>query len=101
MVRSLPALAAIALLSAGPYAGSGVAASNASSGSRSAAAPQAQAPSYPYRPVRLIVLFPPGGSDTVARMLGQKLSEKLGADFLQTEIAKWGKVIKNAGIRDE
>ena len=82
MVRFLPALAAVALLSADLYAGSGVAASNASSGSRSAAAPQAQAPSYPYRPVRLIVLFPPGGSDTVARMLGQKLSEKLGQQLV-------------------
>jgi tripartite-type tricarboxylate transporter receptor subunit TctC len=30
----------------------------------------------------MIVLFPPGGSDTVARMLGQKLAERLGQPFV-------------------
>jgi tripartite-type tricarboxylate transporter receptor subunit TctC len=40
------------------------------------------APDYPLRPVRMIVLFPPGGSDTVARMLGQKLAERLGQPFV-------------------
>jgi tripartite-type tricarboxylate transporter receptor subunit TctC len=40
------------------------------------------APGYPLRPVRMIVLFPPGGSDTVARMLGQKLAERLGQPFV-------------------
>lgn len=34
---------------------------------------------YPQRPVRLIVPFPPGGvADTVAREVGQKLSERWG-----------------------
>lgn len=34
---------------------------------------------YPARPVRMIVPFPPGGGvDGVARILGQRLSEKLG-----------------------
>src|SRR5450631_2497324 len=37
---------------------------------------------YPDRPVRFIVPFPPGGSDTVARMVGQKLGEKLGQQFV-------------------
>lgn len=37
---------------------------------------------YPLRPVRMIVLFPPGGSDTIARMLAQKLSERLGQAFV-------------------
>jgi len=36
------------------------------------------APTYPNRPVRLIVPFAPGGSDVPARMLAQRLSEKLG-----------------------
>ena len=40
------------------------------------------APDYPLRPVRMIVLFPPGGSDTVARMLGQRLAERLGQSFV-------------------
>jgi tripartite-type tricarboxylate transporter receptor subunit TctC len=38
--------------------------------------------SYPERPVRFIVPFPPGGSDTVARMIGQKLGEKFGQQFV-------------------
>jgi len=34
---------------------------------------------YPSKPIRLIVPFPPGGSvDPIARMIGQKLGERLG-----------------------
>ena len=37
------------------------------------------ADSYPSRPIRLIVPFPPGGSnDIVARVIGQQLGERLG-----------------------
>jgi len=36
------------------------------------------AAAYPQRPIRLVVLFPPGGSDTVARMFGQRAAERLG-----------------------
>lgn len=46
------------------------------------AAPENAKTSYPSRPVRVIVPFPPGGSDVVARMLGQKLNEKLGQPFI-------------------
>jgi len=45
----------------------------------SAAWCQAPAERYPYRPIRLIQPFPPGGgADVVARFVGQALSERLG-----------------------
>ena len=38
---------------------------------------------YPVKPIRLIVAFPPGGStDIVARLVGQKLSERLGQQVI-------------------
>jgi len=38
---------------------------------------------YPQRPVRLIVPYAPGGgSDTIARVIGQKLAERLGQPFV-------------------
>ena len=43
----------------------------------------AWAQTYPTRPVRLIVPFPPGGSnDLFARLIGQWLSERLGQPFV-------------------
>jgi len=39
----------------------------------------AQAQSFPTRPVRVVVTFPPGGSsDTVTRLISPRLSERLG-----------------------
>ncbi len=43
----------------------------------------ATAQTYPTRPVRLIIGYPPGGSaDITARLLGQWLSERLGQPFV-------------------
>src|SRR5437762_12014592 len=43
----------------------------------------AQAADYPTRPVRWVVGYPPGGStDIIARLIGQRLSEKLGQQFV-------------------
>ena len=49
-----------------------------------AAAPSlACAQSYPTRPVRLIVTTPAGGSpDIIARLIGERLSERLGQPII-------------------
>ena len=50
-------------------------------GSHSAA--QQQANDYPARPIRLIVPFPPGGSnDVLARYLGLKLTDRIGQQIV-------------------
>jgi len=47
------------------------------------AAPLACAQSYPTKPVRLVAAYPAGGSvDVVARLVGQKLGESLGQQFV-------------------
>jgi len=89
----------------------------------------AAAQNYPEKPVTMIAPFPAGGSvDLVARAVAQHMSEdwkqpvivanrpgaggNIGAEaagsspaelawFLRDEMAKWGKVVKAAGIRAE
>ncbi len=55
----------------------------AASAALPAAARMTWAQAYPARPVRMIVPFPAGqASDTVARLIGQSLSERLGQPFV-------------------
>ena len=43
----------------------------------------ALAADYPTRPVKWVVGYPPGGAtDIIARLIGQRLSEKLGQQFV-------------------
>jgi len=51
----------------------------------SAALPQ----DYPSRPIRMIVPFPAGGTP------GQF------AEFMRTELVKWGKIVRESGARVE
>ena len=51
----------------------------------------AGAQAYPSRPVRWIVGFPPGGgADTVARIIGSRLSERLGQQVIIENRPGWG-----------
>src|SRR5215471_9722267 len=57
------------------------------------------AQAYPSRPVRWIVPFPPGGpTDTVARPMGQWLSERLGQPFIIDNRPGGGSNIGTEGV---
>ncbi len=58
----------------------------------------AEAQTYPARPVRIIVPFPPGGgTDSVTRLLAQKLTEQLGGSFV-VENRPGGAGVLGAGL---
>jgi tripartite-type tricarboxylate transporter receptor subunit TctC len=54
----------------------------------------AQAQNYPSKPIKLIVPFPPGGAtDPIARIISQKMGERLGQSFVVENIAGGGATI--------
>lgn len=54
----------------------------------------ALAQSYPVKPVRLIVPFPPGGNtDTLGRLMAQKLTDAFGQQFFVENRAGGGGII--------
>jgi tripartite-type tricarboxylate transporter receptor subunit TctC len=61
----------------------------------------AQAQTYPSRPVRIILGFPPGGpSDLLARLMGQWLSDRLGQPFIvESRPGASGNIAAEAVIR--
>jgi tripartite-type tricarboxylate transporter receptor subunit TctC len=62
-----------------------------------ACAAAACAQTYPARPVRMIVPLPPAGTtDVFARLIAQKLSEQMGANFYVENIAGEGGIIGTA-----
>jgi tripartite-type tricarboxylate transporter receptor subunit TctC len=59
----------------------------------------AQAQTYPNKPIRLVVGFAPGGNtDTVARVVGQKLGERLGQQVIIENKAGAGGTIGTAEV---
>jgi tripartite-type tricarboxylate transporter receptor subunit TctC len=65
------------------------------------AAPLVAAEQYPTRPIRLIVGFPPGGAaDLVARLIGQRLSARLGqAVVVENQAGASGNIGTEAVVR--
>jgi tripartite-type tricarboxylate transporter receptor subunit TctC len=61
----------------------------------------ARAQTYPTRPVRLLVAFPPGStSDTVARLVGQSLSQRLGQPIIiENRTGAAGNIATEAVVR--
>ena len=64
------------------------------------AAGPALADTWPAKPVTLLVPFPPGGSsDAIARMLGNKLQEKIGGNFVVDNRGGAGGTIGTATVK--
>ena len=59
----------------------------------------AAAQDYPARPIRLVIPFPPGGSnDVVGRMVAIKLGEKLGKQMVVDNRGGAGGVVGTEGV---
>lgn len=64
-----------------------------------AAVSAAHAQAYPTKPITMVVPFPAGSAtDTVARVIGQKMSEKLGQPILMENVAGAGGTIAAAKV---
>src|SRR5262249_3665523 len=61
----------------------------------------ARAQAYPARPVRIVVPFPAGqASDSIARVMGQSLSERLGQAFvIENRTGAGGNIATEAVVR--
>ena len=57
------------------------------------------AQAYPSRPIRMLIPFPPGGgADIAGRIVGQKLTERLG---VQVVVDSRPGVVKTVGIQPQ
>ncbi|MEJ7930546.1 tripartite tricarboxylate transporter substrate binding protein [Ramlibacter sp. AN1015] len=62
-------------------------------------APHAAAQNYPDKPVKIVVGFPPGGTnDILARLMAAKLTEKLNQNFIVENKPGAGSVIGNDAV---
>jgi tripartite-type tricarboxylate transporter receptor subunit TctC len=72
----------------------------------------ASAQGFPTRPISFIVPYGPGsGNDIIARLIAQKIGDGMGhplvvdnrngaaGAILKAEIAHWGKVVKDSGVK--
>jgi len=70
-------------------------------GMLAAGAEAAQAPAYPSKPIRFLVGFVPGGgTDVTARVVGQKLSERLGQPVIVDNRAGAGGALAREIVRN-
>jgi tripartite-type tricarboxylate transporter receptor subunit TctC len=58
--------------------------------------------SYPSQQIRMVVGYAAGGgADGLIRAIAPELSELMGQPIVVAEMEKWGKIIREAGIKVE